>query len=111
MSGGLFVIKMGTPPLGINSNTNIPGEFSLFQNYPNPFNPNTTVEYNVPKNTYVTIKVFDAVGRLAALLVDEQKTAGNYKINFDAGNLASGIYYYTMNTSEFTQTKKMILIK
>lgn len=82
------------------------------QNYPNPFNPNTTIEYNVPKSSYVTLKVFDVVGRQVALLADEFKIAGTYKQTFDAGRLASGVYYYTLATDNgFTETKKMILNK
>lgn len=111
MSGGLFVIKMGSAPLGITNNSTIPSEFSIKQNYPNPFNPSTTIEYSLPENSYVTIKVFDAIGRQAGILADEFKIAGNYKVNFDAGSLATGIYYYTMNTKDFSETKKMILVK
>ncbi len=112
MSGGLFVIKLGSPVTGIAGNQNIPEEYSLSQNYPNPFNPSTTIEYNVPKSSYVTLKVFDVLGREVALLADEFKIAGSYKQNFDAGRLASGIYYYTLATDNgFTETKKMILNK
>ena len=112
ISEGLFVIKIGNPVTGITGNQNIPSEFSLKQNYPNPFNPSTTIEYNIPKSSYVTLKVYDVLGRQVALLADEFKTAGSYKMNFDAGLLSSGIYYYTINTDNgFTETKKMILTK
>ncbi len=112
MSGGLFVIKIGSAVTGITGNQNVPSSFSLKQNYPNPFNPSTTIEYNIPKSSYVTLKVFDVLGRQVALLADEFKIAGNYKVNYDAGRLASGIYYYTISTDNgFTETKKMILTK
>jgi len=112
MSGGLFVIKLGSPVTAITGNQSIPAEYSLSQNYPNPFNPSTTIEYNVPKSSYVTLKVFDVLGRQVALLADEFKIAGSYKQTFDAGRLASGIYYYTIATDNgFTETKKMILNK
>jgi choice-of-anchor B domain-containing protein len=111
MSGGLFVIKIGSPPVGISNNQTIPSQFSLKQNYPNPFNPSTTIEFSIPKNEYVTIKVFDALGRQVGILADEFKTAGTHKINYDAGRLASGMYYYSINAGSFTETKKMMLVK
>jgi choice-of-anchor B domain-containing protein len=111
MSGGLFVIKMGSTPVGITNNQTIPQSFSLKQNYPNPFNPSTTIEYNIPKNEYVTVKVFDALGKQVAILADEYKTAGSYKVNYDANALTSGIYFYTINAGSFTETKKMMLVK
>ncbi|HEY3249658.1 MAG TPA: choice-of-anchor B family protein [Ignavibacteria bacterium] len=110
ISGGLFVIKIGTP-VGINHNSNIPGSYALSQNYPNPFNPSTTIEYSLPKSGYATIKVFDALGKQVAILADEYKQAGTYKVNYDAGRLASGVYYYSMIAEGFQQTKKMTLIK
>ncbi len=109
---GLFVIKIGNPVTGLTSNQNIPESYSLKQNYPNPFNPNTTIEYNVPKSSYVTLKVYDVLGREVALLANEFKIAGSYKMNFDAGRLSSGTYYYTLKTDNgFSETKKMILTK
>jgi choice-of-anchor B domain-containing protein len=111
ISGGLFVIKVGTLPVGIGNNGETPSAYSLSQNYPNPFNPSTTIEYSIPKSSYVTVKVFDALGRQAGILTDEFKTAGNYKINYDASRLASGIYYYSINAGSYSETKKMILVK
>ncbi|MCC6865439.1 MAG: choice-of-anchor B family protein [Ignavibacteria bacterium] len=110
---GLFVIRVGNNITALsNNNTNIPEKFSLKQNYPNPFNPSTTIKYNLPKETYVTIKVFDITGRQVALLADELKQAGSYSINYDAGKLSSGIYFYNLHTSNgFSETKKMVLTK
>jgi hypothetical protein len=112
ISGGLFVIKIGSTITGITNNQSVPADYSLSQNYPNPFNPSTSIEYNIPKSSYVTLKVYDVVGREVALLADEFKIAGSYKINFDAARLSSGIYYYTLKSDNgFSETKKMILTK
>jgi len=94
--------------------TNIPSRFVLMQNYPNPFNPFTTIAFSIPNNSKsnnVELKVFDALGREIAVLVDEQKSPGNYKVVFDGSNLASGFYYYRLKTGDFTEIKKMVLLK
>jgi photosystem II stability/assembly factor-like uncharacterized protein len=85
--------------------------FSLEQNYPNPFNPTTTINYSVPKQCYVTIKIYDALGREIKTLVNTDKSAGNYSIEFNASQLASGIYFYRLQAGEFSQTKKFVLLK
>jgi len=85
--------------------------FSLAQNYPNPFNPSTRVEYSIPTGSLVTIKVFDILGREVATLVNEQKAAGSYTATFDASNLANGTYIYKIQAGNFTDTKKMTLLK
>jgi hypothetical protein len=90
---------------------NIPHVFALEQNYPNPFNPTTIIEYDVPKTVHVKIFVFDILGRQVKTLVDEEKSAGNYKVEFDANNFSSGVYFYRIETTEFTDTKKLILMK
>jgi len=86
-------------------------EYKLSQNYPNPFNPETKINYEVPQISNVKIEVFDVLGRVIKILIDEEKTAGRYEIKFDASSLASGIYYYRIKADEFVQTKKMILMK
>jgi hypothetical protein len=93
------------------SGTEYPGSFSLAQNYPNPFNPATTINYSIPKQSNVTIKVYNVLGKEIMTLVNEYKSTGNYKVEFDAKNLSSGIYFYQMKTNEFIQTKKMSLLK
>jgi len=93
------------------SNSGIASEFSLNQNYPNPFNPSTVISYSIPKNEFVTLKVFDAIGREVTTLVNENETAGNYEITFDASQLSTGIYFYRIEAGEYTVTKKMLLIK
>ncbi len=90
---------------------NIPKEFVLLQNYPNPFNPTTTIKYQIPELNFVTLKVFDVLGREVAELVREEKPIGNYEVDFDATGLSSGIYFYKLQANDFTQTKKMILLK
>jgi len=88
-----------------------PKDFLLSQNYPNPFNPTTSIEYKIAEPGFVSIKVFDALGREVAALVNEFMQPGNYKINFDASNLPSGIYFYRMITNNFITTKKFTLLK
>ncbi len=89
----------------------MPRNFTLSQNYPNPFNPATTINYSVAKETNVSIKVYDLMGREVATLVNEKKEPGNYEVNFNALNLASGIYFYRMNAGAFTSVKKMSVLK
>ena len=83
----------------------------LMQNYPNPFNPNTNINYLVRKPSNVTITIYDALGRKVTTLINEEKSMGNYTIDFYAAHLASGVYFYQMKTAEFTQTKKMLLLR
>ncbi len=85
--------------------------FSLSQNYPNPFNPSTVISYQLPVNGNVTLKVYDVLGNEVAVLVDEEIPSGVYEINFNAANLASGIYFYKIQAASFIETKKMILLK
>ena len=87
-----------------------PSTFRLFQNYPNPFNPSTTIKYSIPHIENVTIKIYDVLGREAKTLVNEEKPAGVYEINWNASKLSSGVYFYQLKAGEFIQTKKMILL-
>ena len=87
----------------------IPGVFSLHQNYPNPFNPETTIRFNLSRKSHVMLRVYDILGKQIAILVDRQMNIGHHKIPFHAENLASGIYFYHIETGEYTETKKMIL--
>jgi hypothetical protein len=89
----------------------IPKDFSLSQNYPNPFNPSTTISFAIPSQEFVTLKVFDILGRQAEVLINNLKAPGYYKINFNAGALPSGTYIYEINAGNFNETKKMILLK
>lgn len=93
------------------SNNEIPSEFALRQNYPNPFNPTTTIEYSISNSAFITLKVYNILGKEMTTLVAEQKTAGNYNVTFDASNYTTGIYYYTLTADNFRDTKKMLLTK
>ena len=88
----------------------LPMEYSL-SNYPNPFNPSTTINYQLPENGFVTIKVYDVLGKEVATLVNENKSAGYYNVSFDASKLTSGVYIYTISANGFIQSKKMLLMK
>ncbi|KUG25460.1 hypothetical protein ASZ90_004725 [hydrocarbon metagenome] len=91
--------------------TNIQKDFSLSNNYPNPFNPTTTIQFSIPKSDNVTLKVYDILGREITTLINEYKHSGTYETKFNATNLASGIYFYTLNSGSTFITKKMLLIK
>ena len=95
----------------INEAVIIPEENKLYDNYPNPFNPTTQIKYSLKENGIVTLKVYDVLGNEVAALVNEEKQAGLYTVSFNAGNLASGIYFYSISANGFHQTKKMLLIK
>ncbi|MCF8242234.1 MAG: T9SS type A sorting domain-containing protein [Melioribacteraceae bacterium] len=100
-----------SPLVNIDGDDVHPDEYSLEQNYPNPFNPSTKIIYSIPKAGFVKITIYDILGREVGLLVNSEKKPGRYEVIFDAGELASGIYIYSIRTSEFYQNKKMILMK
>ena len=98
--------------IGISHNSNeVPLSYALGQNYPNPFNPTTQIEYSLPKQSFVTLKVFNLLGQEVATLVNDVKTAGVHDITFNGENLPSGIYYYRINAGDYTDVRKMILVK
>ncbi|MCI0450665.1 MAG: YCF48-related protein [Chlorobi bacterium] len=98
--------------VAINQISNeILNRYELKQNYPNPFNPKTTIRFSVPKTSRIFLKVYDLLGREVSILVNQFLQPGNYSVNFNGSNIASGIYYYTINADEFIETKKMVLIK
>lgn len=88
-----------------------PFAFSLSQNYPNPFNPLTSINYAIGKRQFVTLKVYDILGNEIVTLVNDEKSAGNYEVNFNASNIPSGVYFYRLQAGSFAQTNKMILLK
>jgi len=92
-------------------NTVIPSAYALDQNYPNPFNPTTNINFSIPNEAFVTLDVYNAIGQKVASLVNEDKSAGTYTVDFNATNLTSGIYFYKITADNFTDTKKMILMK
>ena len=95
-----------TPVAGVQ-----PTDFRLEQNYPNPFNPSTTIGYTLPRASFVTLKVFDALGKEVTTLVNEQREAGSYRIAFDASSIASGTYFYRLQAGEYMSVKKLVLLK
>ncbi len=97
--------------VGVKDNEKVPAEFSLEQNYPNPFNPSTTIKFSVPQKSNVTLKIYNSLGELVTTLVNAEKSPGIYSVNWDAANVASGIYYYRLEAGDFKMTKKMILMK
>ena len=113
-------IKYVPIPVSVeNSPRNIPNQFALEQNYPNPFNPTTKIKYTIPSVgtslmkflQFVQLKVYDVLGNEVATLVNEEKPAGSYEVTFDASQLSSGIYFYTLKAGSFTETKKMAMMK
>jgi photosystem II stability/assembly factor-like uncharacterized protein len=119
-SKGLYSVDIITA-IENEENYQIPSEFSLSRNYPNPFNPTTTIKYQFPENSFVTLKVYDVLGKEVATLVNEEKSAGSYEVEFsaiggsasggDAHNLSSGIYFYQLRAGNFVRTKKMAFLK
>lgn len=102
----------GNAPTGISPISNvIPVKFDLHQNYPNPFNPVTKIEFDLPKNGFTTLKVYDATGSEITTLVSENLNLGKYSVNFDATNYSSGIYYYRLESNGNVKTQKMSLVK
>jgi len=93
------------------NNKQIPVKFELGQNFPNPFNPVTTIKYSVPKQAFVVIKIYDILGREVKILVNDMRIAGNYEIDFNASHLASGVYFYKIKSGDFTDVKKLVLLK
>jgi len=111
------VVQQGTTssyvgPNGISGHSKyVPTSYELEQNYPNPFNPTTNFHFSIPKDGNVTVKIYDVTGQVVGTFVDGFLKAGTYNAEFDGTNYASGVYFYTLSTPEFTQTKKMILLK
>jgi len=97
----------------LNSEVNIgvPAKFELSQNYPNPFNPSTQINYNLPVDGKVSLRLFDMSGKEISTIVNEVKTAGYYSVSFNAGNLPSGVYFYSIEANDFSAVKKMMLVK
>ncbi|MFA7287511.1 MAG: GLUG motif-containing protein [Melioribacteraceae bacterium] len=110
-SGGILRISDSAIERLEIENLILPTEFALMQNYPNPFNPSTTIKYELPTNSLVTIKVYDIIGKEIATLINANKTAGAHEVKFDGSSLSSGIYIYKIQAGNYLQTKKMILMK
>ena len=91
--------------------SSLPTEYTLYQNYPNPFNPTTMIRYDLPENAHVILKVFNLLGQEVQTLVNEEKDAGSYKVQFDGSRLPSGVYFYKITAGKYTEQKKMIMVK
>jgi len=114
-ASGSYGLILSTQNGGITfareKNFDHPNNYTLSQNYPNPFNPSTSIHYQFPELSFVTLKVYDVLGREVTILVNEEKPAGIYEVEFDGVNLPSGIYLYRLYAGNFIETKKMVLLK
>jgi hypothetical protein len=90
---------------------NVPGVYSLSQNYPNPFNPSTTIKFELPKTSQVSLMVYDILGRDVSVLVNERKDAGSYEVKFDGSALASGVYFCRLQAGSYVNTKKLLILR
>jgi hypothetical protein len=113
LDGDVYIKSIAPLVTGIDikGDNGLPSKFVLSQNFPNPFNPSTVISYSVPKTSLVTIKVYNILGKEVTTLVNEQKSAGNYSVQFYGSKLSSGIYFYRMQAGSFVQTKKLLLLK
>lgn len=101
------VMITGIEPTG----NDIPDSYSLYNNYPNPFNPSTKIKFDIPKNDFVSLRIYDLSGKEVGIVVSQGLTAGRYEIEFNANYLTSGTYFYRIETTAFTETRKMVLVK
>jgi hypothetical protein len=107
----LYFDRLGAT-VGIKNNGNeIADKYYLGQNYPNPFNPMTKIDFSIPESEFVTLKVFDILGREAASLVNQDLNSGVYTVDFDGTKLASGIYLYALKAGNYFEVKRMVLVK
>jgi hypothetical protein len=93
------------------SSAQIPTAFELCQNYPNPFNPTTTIKYELPNASHVTLSVYDIPGREVSVLVNDRRNARVHEVKFDAAGLASGVYFYRLQAGSYVDTKKLLLVR
>ena len=98
-------------PTDVKRTNELVTDFRLEQNYPNPFNPVTNIQFNIPNREFVSLKIYDVLGNEITTLINEEKLAGGYNVQFDASNLPSGVYFYTLAAGSFNQTRKMLLLK
>jgi len=108
LKDGQISIKTG---VGKDKTNQLPKTYTLFQNYPNPFNPTTIIRYEIPKDSKVTINIYDLLGREVATLFNGNQKAGRFELEWNAKSFSSGIYFYNLRAGSFYQTKKMVLIK
>jgi hypothetical protein len=110
-SDTINVTGLGTTLTGVASEPLLPKQTALLQNYPNPFNPTTALSFQLATPGQVMLKIFNTLGKEVYTVINAYRAAGSYSINFDASRLSSGIYFYTLQSGKFIQTRKMLLIK
>jgi hypothetical protein len=108
---GLSLMKIDRSVTGVKKNNLDPRMFSLSQNFPNPFNPTTTISFVLPSRSFVSLKMFDMLGREVETIISGEMLAGSYSKQWNAANVSSGIYFYRLQAGSFTETKKLILLK
>lgn len=108
---GLYVLRFGEPNAISQNGTELPAEYSLGQNYPNPFNPSTKINFSLPRAGETSINVYDASGKLIENISSGYRLAGNYTVDFSAPDLSSGVYFYSLSAGDFSETKKMVVVK
>jgi len=107
----IFIAQNFSTPYLKKIGSNLPVTYNLYQNYPNPFNPTTTFQFDLPRKEFVNIELFDVLGQKVKTLLNEQKDAGSYKIDFNGSNLSSGTYFYKITAGDFVKTNRMVLVK
>jgi YVTN family beta-propeller protein len=105
------MFKYNSSSSGIENNLQTIAQFELAQNYPNPFNPSTLIKYNLPKESFVNLRVYNSIGQLVKTLISGKQNSGSHEVEFNAANLSSGVYFYTLETESFKAVKKMVLMK
>jgi hypothetical protein len=110
-SGGTIISTKDISLSVTNEHSSIPNEYKLLQNYPNPFNPTTKIIYEIVDKSYVSLTIYDILGKEVATLVNQEKPAGEYEVKFSGKDLTSGIYFYNLTAGNFRETKKMLLLK
>lgn len=108
---GIWKSSQGVTSVTSEGISGYPKQFALLQNYPNPFNPATTISFTLPSRSFVSLKVFDGLGREVATIVSGEMSAGSYSKQWDASGLPSGVYFYRLQAGSFTETKKLILLR
>jgi hypothetical protein len=109
--GDLWLAKINHEVTGIKDGKSSVDDYALYQNYPNPFNPTTNIKYQIPALSFVTLKVYDVLGNEVVILVSKEIPTGSYVVEFDASRLSNGIYFYRLQSGDFVETKKMVLMK
>lgn len=110
-NGTGFVAKITDEATCVERKDPIPSSMRLYQNYPNPFNPATSISFELPNESYTTLKIYDLLGREIMTLVSGKLQAGKYKYQWDANNLSSGVYFYRLQSGNYNETKKLVLLR